>query len=415
MDRSLYRKAISIQKYLEEHFVDSYGCVYTFLDRETGRVPTDEFFADVGPNESIMDFTVPGFSRRDVAMYENCGMCTGAYLQALIHQYRVEKEDINLQMARRCFQALTHIYTLGKELETGFFPKIYGGRFSEETSSDQCLYAIFAMDNFYPFASEQEKKEIDVMIPEIADFWRKRAYRYNYWDQRNMQWPLHRFPVFMLLAYNHSNDTKFKKEYERLLDGWRKNYPSQFNLLGLKKQGKIQPNEYEQRFNAWIVSSMPDYMTMRMIELEYMLNHDQGNDLAPRWKQSILDIWAQAKLTLSPEGKAYSMILVDRQTGKIHRPEPCELRTSTMGWSSMIARGTVQALKFYPENLEMYESALKVLNALELEDLTYFDEKDRLPAKESFKTRFLSGDAITNWLWAYWQLRLILHCKRSAS
>jgi hypothetical protein len=336
-------------------------------------------------------------------MYENCGMCTGAYLMSLVYQYRSEKKGEVLEKAKRCFNALKYIFELGKELETGFFPKIYGGRFSDETSSDQCLYAIYSMNSLYEFASPEEKAEIDFMIPAIADFWRKRKYIYNYWNQKNMQWPIFRFPIFMLMAYKHSGDKKFSDEYEQLLSSWEQDYPLQFNLLGNKQKGLIEPNEYEKKFNAWLVSSMPDYMTMRMMELEYLLNNDPQNPLAPHWKQSILDMWAQARLALAPDGKAYHMILVDMDTGETRRPEPCDLRTSKTGWSTMIARATVQALGFYPDNQDMKKTVKNILNSLDNHDMIYYDEPERFPPKERFKTRFLSGDSITNWLWAYWQ------------
>jgi len=403
MNKELKEKAIRIEKFIDIHLVDVQGCVYTMLDKTTKKPPTDDFFADAGVPENINDYSVPGFSRREVSMYENCGMTTGAYLQSLVFRYRIEKNEETLEKARRCFNALKNIFQMGKDLETGFFPKIYGGHFTDETSSDQCLYAIYSMDNFYDLASAEEKKEIDFMIPAIADFWRKRKYIYNYWDQKNMQWPIFRFPIFMLMAYKHSGDKKFKDEYERLLSDWDKNYPQQFNLLGLKQKGLIEPNEYEKKFNAWIVSSMPDYMTMRMMELEYLLSYDPQNQLVPHWKQSILDMWDQAKLALSPDGKACHMVLVDMDSGETRRPEPCELGTSKTGWSTMIARATIQALGFYPDNADMKEALLKVMTSLEINDMTYYDEPERFPPKLHFKTRFLSGDSITNWLWAYWQ------------
>ncbi len=405
MKNDLQLKALAIEEFVQKHFVDDKGCVYTFLDKKTQAPPDDDFFADAGERHNIIDFSVPGFSRRDVAMYENCGMCTGAYLMSLVYRYSIERNEETLIKARRCFKTLKYIFEIGKDLETGFFPKIYGGRFSQETSSDQCLYAIRSLDKFYEFASDEEKKDIDSMIPAIADFWRKRKYKYDYWHQKNMQWPVFRFPVFMLIAYRHSGEDKFKNEYERLLSDWEKNYPPQFNLLGNKQKGLVEPGEYEKKFHAWIISSMPDYFTMRMMELEYLLLNDPDNPLVSRWKQSILDMWNQAKLVLTNNGKAYYMILSDMDSGKLRRPAPCDLITSITGWSSMIARAAVQALHFYPENGEMKKNVQNILSRLDINDFTYFDEPERFPARLCFKTRFLSGDSITNWLWAYWQGR----------
>jgi hypothetical protein len=332
-------------------------------------------------------------------------MCTGAYFQALLYRYRTEKNPETLKKARRCFQGLKFIFEIGKELETGFFPKTYGGRFSDETSSDQCLYAIYSMDAYYEFASDEEKKEIDFMIPAIADFWRKRKYIYNYWSQKNMQWPVFRFPVFMLLAYKHSEEKKFIDEYRRILSSWDMEYPHQFNLLGLKQRGKIKPNELEKKYNAWIVSSMPDYLAMRMMELEYMLLNDPENSLAGRWKKSAMDMWRQAALTLAPDGMAYHMVFVDMDTGKVTRPPPIHEspRASVTGWSTMIARGGVQVLRFCPHDTKIKETVLNILELIDTDTMIYYGEPDRFPPEERFKTRFLSGDSITNWLWAYWQ------------
>jgi hypothetical protein len=69
----------------------------------------------------------------------------------------------------------------------------------------------------------------------------------------------------------------------------------------------------------------------------------------------------------------------------------------------MIARATVQALGFYPDNQDMKKTVKNILNSLDNHDMIYYDEPERFPPKERFKTRFLSGDSITNWLWAYWQ------------
>ena len=72
----------------------------------------------------------------------------------------------------------------------------------------------------------------------------------------------------------------------------------------------------------------------------------------------------------------------------------------------MIARAGVQAAGHLPEKQDILGAAHHVLESLDIQDLTYFDEPERFSPRDRFKTRFLSGDSIANWLWAYWQGRL---------
>ena len=155
---------------------------------------------------------------------------------------------------------------------------------------------------------------------------------------------------------------------------------------------------------------MADCITMDVMELDYLLSNDPGNPLARTWKTSVLTMWNEAKITLAPDGKYYSQVLVDMQTGEVRRPPGYqqgdgEYHGAKSGWSSMIARAAVTVAKYYPADEAIRASVSKVLNSLDVNDFTYYDEPERFPPEFRFNTRFLSGDAIANWLWAYWQGR----------
>ncbi|OPY85898.1 MAG: hypothetical protein A4E71_01865 [Smithella sp. PtaU1.Bin162] len=400
----LQHNALNVEEWLEQHYLDGNGIVYTFLDKQTCQPPEEALFHDTGPRKNVWDFSVEGFSRSEVAAYENCGMCTGSYLQALLFRYRVEKDSVALDRAGRCFRALCYIYELGKQFEEGFFPKIYGNRFSYETSTDQVLYTVMALDKFYEYAAPQEQAAIRVMIPNMVMFWVKRNYRYTYFGRQDMQWPLVRFPSLLLLAYQYSGTEKFRKEYDRLLAQGLTREPEYTTIARRKK-----PDDYEFKHGAWLINGMADSFTMDVIELDYLLTNDSRNRLYPAWKESVLEIWNDAKLTLAPNGKYYTQVWVDLKTGEIRRL-PCGEEDSYQpgvesGWSTMIVRGAVTAAKYYPGNEIIKNAVIKVLRSLGIKDLTYYDEPDRLLPEYRFKTRFLSGDSITNWLWAYWQGR----------
>ena len=408
MNEFIPERTREIGKFIEERFVDENGTVYSLIDKKT-RLPAEEsFFPDAGPEKEMMDFFVESYTRSEFVSYENCGMCTGAYMQSLLYRHRVLNDPESLEMARRCFGALKRIFEIGKQFEVGFFPKIYGNRFSCQTSTDQVLYSIVAMDHFYEFASCAERDEIDQMIPQMVGFWVRRNYKYTYFNLKDMQWPLVRFPSFLLLAYKHSGDSLFQKEYERLQSEGFTSEP-QYAQLKAKKEDN-QPSEYEKKHNAWLIENMADCMTMDTMNLDCLLSLDSGNPLAGKWKNSMLLMWDEAKITLASNGKYYVQILVDMDTGELRRPEGygkagSGIHGAESGWSTMVARGAVTVAKYYPGNLEIKKAVVKVLSSFSPDDFTYYDEPERFSPRYRFKTQFLSGDSITNWLWAYWQGR----------
>lgn len=405
----LTEKAIRIENWLDAHFIDQNDVVYTFIDKASLRPAQETLFHDAGSRKGVGDFSVEGYERSELATYENCGMCTAAYMQALVYRYRVENNLETLTKVRRCFTALKRIFDMGKPLEPGFFPKIYGNRFSDQTSTDQVLYAVMAMDHFYEFASSSERAEIDMMIPLMINFWVKRNYKYTYFHLKDMQWPLVRFPALLLLACKHSQNAVFKDEYKRLLSQGFTMEP-EFAQLKEKQAGKVIPCDYEKKHHAWLVVNIADCVTMDVMELDYLLSNDPGNPLARTWKNSVMTMWNEAKITLAPDGKYYSHVLVDMKTGEVRRTPgyqqgDIDYHGAKSGWSCMIARAAVTVAKYYPSEDAILATVSNVLNSLDVNDFTYYDEPERFAPEFRFNTRFLSGDAITNWLWAYWQGR----------
>ena len=398
----LNKRAMAIEAWAESNFIDPNGVVYSEIDQASGNPLTEAFFDQESKPH------LPGVTLADFWNYENCGMTTGAYLQALVCRYEVEHDPVALQRAQRCYRALRHIYDMGKELEEGFFPKIYGARFSNQTSTDQVLYAVLALDRYAPHAGKEERPEIARMITHMIRFWVKRKYRYLYYYIPDMLWPLARFPSLLLLAYNHSGDAAFKAEYERLLAEGVNRFPGEARLRR-KRNGEIPPTDFEKQQHAWLISHMADATTMDVMELDYLLRHDPANAWAATWRQSVAQMWEEARLTLAPSGKVYINVLVDMDTGvprRIGPPYRHGASGAESGWSTMIARAGVQAAPYVPEPQEVLNASRHVLESLDIQDLTYWDEPERFGPRDRYKTRLLSGDSIANWLWAYWQGRL---------
>ncbi len=407
MNESLRRRAHAIEAWAEDRFIDPNGIVYSQLDRATGQPLTPAFFS---PDDDVH----PAGRDDPVGMYsyENCGMTTGAYLQALVCRYETEGDPAALVRARRCVDALRHIYDEGCQLEEGFFPKLYGGRFTKQTSTDQVLYAVLALDRYCEVADEAERRDLSRMIGRMIGFWVQRGYRYGYYHIPDMLWPLARFPSLLLLAYRHTGEEQFRSEYERLLAEGVNRYPGE-SRLRRKRSGESPPSEFEKKQKAWVLGSVADAATMDIMELDYLLRWDPNNTWAPTWRQSLLEMWREGELAVAPDGRLYAQCLVDMETGQ-SRPLPlgtqgagsCAHRSyldgAKSGWSSMIARAAVQAAPHLDDPASALATARRILEALDIPDLSYLDEPERFQPQHQFQTRFLSGDAMANWLWAYW-------------
>ena len=404
----LREKAKKVELFLRKHFLDSNSIVFTHLDKNTLKPPEESFFPAISSKMSIMDYHIEGYTRSGIAAYENCGMTTGAYMQSLLYQYKVEKKPEILQKVRKCYAGIKYIYEIGKELEEGFFPKIYGNKFTTQTSSDQVLYVVSALDHFSEYASQAEKKEIGNMIYQLVNFWMKRDYKFTYYNTVDMQWPITRFPALLILAYKHTGDEKFKKEYDRLLSEGYTRKP-EWALLHEKKNGLKPLSAYEKKKGAYLLMNMADFLTMDVMNFDILLKNDPENPLSEKWRKGVLQMWEEAEMTILPNGKYYSQALVDFETGKVSRTGGHQkgeyYHGSESGWSTMVSRGAAMAYKYHPENKEIVNKVSLVLEGIDINDMTYYDEPERWAPRYRFKTKFLSGDSISNWLWTYWLAR----------
>jgi len=406
--RELREKAEKVELFLRHHFLDSNNIVFTHLDKKTLKPPGESFFPEIDSKMSIMDYHIEGYTRSGIAAYENCGMTTGAYMQSLLYQYKVEKNAAILQKVRKCYYGIKYIYEIGKQLEEGFFPKIYGNKFSQQTSSDQVLYVVSALDHFSEYADREEQKEIGNMIYQLVNFWMKRDYKFTYYNTEDMQWPLTRFPTLLILSYKHTGDEKFKKEYDRLLSEGYAQKP-EWALLHEKKNGIKPLSAYEKKKGAYLIMNMADFLTMDVMNFDILLKNDPKNPLSEKWRKGVLQMWEEAEMTILPNGKYYSQALVDFETGAVSRTGGYQkgesYHGSESGWSTMVSRGAAMAYKYYPENKEIVSKVSLILESIDINDMTYYDEPERWAPRYRFKTKFLSGDSISNWLWTYWLAR----------
>lgn len=394
----------TVQSFVEEHMIDPVGIVYTQIDKTTCRPPTEETFRDTS-----LESMIEGYTQAEFWAYENCGMTTGAYMMALL----VEPTPEHLILARRCFNALKWIYETGKHWEEGFFPKVYGKRFSRQTSTDQVLYAASALHRYYPYASKSEKADIAQMIPAMLRFWVNHRYILTYYNQKDMQWPLERFPALLALAQQYSDDPVFHSEYLRLVE--LTEIPA-CDLLYCKRAGTEPLSEYEKEHNAYLIAQYADRFTMQSMNELLLLEFDPVNPLCGHWENVLKSMWEDAKCTLAPDGKYYFRVLVDFD-GKNPRPAgddcPYPGRGAKQGWSTMIFRAALCSIDFL-DRADVLRVCRSNQEKLSIQDLTYFDGEENFSPENRFKTRFLSGDAITNYLWSAALLEKLDPCQQNS-
>lgn len=148
--------------------------------------------------------------------YENSSMVQGAVLAAMSAKYRVTRDPEVLKKARWVFEGIRKIHELSRPGGKGFYCKPWDWQFQVETSSDQYVYAMFGLDAYYPLATEEEKRWIRSVIPDMVAFWIDRGYRYLYFG-KDIDWPQCRFFAFMAYAKRYGGGKKFDDEWRRLL------------------------------------------------------------------------------------------------------------------------------------------------------------------------------------------------------
>ena len=401
----LLHNAERFERYLDARLVDGNGLVRTVIDARTEAPLTEDTFAG-GIPEGWHDWCVPGFSRPEFGGYENVGMTTGAYLNALVHKYRVTGSAETLEKIRAKVDALLRVAELGKTLEWGFFPKCYGGRFSLETSTDQVQYVMSALDNCYEYLDAATRVRVADLMVAMTEFWRKRDYKYTYFIYKDMPWPPLRFPPFLYLAGKYSGDPVYRREADALTAAHWQEIP---------QNSRFRPRElgeYEKKHGVKIIEALPDCVGMDTLNAELVLRTVPDTAYAETWRDSMLAMWREGERGLAPDGSCYTVLFEDLQTGALRQADDFDpafhCHGARTGMSTMILRGGLLAARHFPrERPAILARVRKELLKFEApRQFSYLapEDAERLPERFRFKSRFISGDALSNYLWSCWLL-----------
>jgi len=411
---ALGEKEARLEAFVRDNLIEANGLVLSFVDAATGRpFSADEFGPDVDRMRHPPSLGTDDFG--SYFAYENCGMCTGAWLTTQVLKYQVTKDVTALRTAREAFEAIRNLYECSQAVAPGFFSKFHNGRISPEISTDQCLYAVWGLDQFSAFAMAAEQKEIVHIICGIADFWIDRGYKHPYRDRDfEWPWPPNRFPPLLWLAWRHSGRQKYFDEFERLssMDAVRDLPPFFSTTLSKWRESPIAG-----------ISHWPfklEQAAQGQLSLAPMLLYNAPN--RPLWLSHLRELIVSCMPDLGDDCLGRGDFVFDEETATAREvetpyhsggiPNPVWeakgfISSARSGHSpTMFARALFAADPLLPE-YDWKFAAWRILETLDLPDmLLKIDNQKHLPVNQAWLTRCLSGDAVVNWLWSYWLAKL---------
>lgn len=428
-NRTLAERMLHYEEIVEDRLVERHGLVLSWIDAETMKPFAPGYFT---PDMAVMRH--PGANYRDFGAYiayENAGMCSGAYLCALVCKYRVTGDKSALDRARRTFAALAHLYDVSQEIEPGFLCKFHEGRITREMSTDQCLYAMVGMDQFLAYATAGEAVKIREMIGGITSMWMRKDYRHPY-RERNfpMPWPPNRFPVFCWMAWQRTGEPRFRDEFERLcsLPEVRKEPPfvtvtpstAREFLATLPQEQQVLGKE-DRAAGIFFWRTTPEHTASCETSLGPLLEYDAPHrDL---WIHQLREAYEGGRILLGTDGLERGRCYYQIATGKLTevetpfdggvdgKPHPYwRIRGYVADVKSghsptMFARAAL-TVDLYHADLGAQALSRRILEAIDIPQMRWkLDYRNQLTPDLKWLEHAFDGDALVNWLWAYWLAR----------
>ena len=367
-------------------------------------------------------FRIPGQRSTPVGQraWENSPMVMGEFLVAMEKKYRVTGDDDALRLMRRCYNGLRKIYVISQPIGEGFFCKPYGGVVSDETSSDQYVYAVQAFDAYFGYASDAEKADICGMIAKMADYWMGIDYNRKYFG-RPLQWQRCRFLSLLKMAEKYSGEAKYAKEIGRILSSREDavESPYQCDLEYHHRGGLCPDGRVNYGINA--EASLSGFLAVANLK---------GDSVADwYYRRTVEKACQEAIVGLDPDGTAYRAIVKNDETGEFEEKDPKLTVYKTPDqvpspWNfagglvsgplrfggQMSAAGVNALVQMAPDSpqarswTDVY--ATKLLYRIARAHLSHVEDPHRLYTSGArWQTLVRSGDAHGMWLWAYWTLR----------
>jgi hypothetical protein len=404
-DSQLARKAQRLQTTVEKKIVQQHGLIPMFVRADDYQLPTAEDYQGAYKHRHLQ-----GKTEEEVGMppmhvwraWENTSTDTAYYLYAMAYQYRTTGDPETLAICRRTFAALKYIYMLGVDNgEPGYLCKPYGGKYSNQTSSDQVQCVVWGLAAYRGIAPPEDVMALDQMCRDFADFMMK----YNYYppkgyfarsaeelrknsDYAAMKWNRAIMVLPMLhLAWYGTGDNKYVKEISRWYNGCgEEKFPST-NKTELSGKG------FDRNRDIYLSSQLMEMSPLR----------------EKQWRGRMQSVYLQNRDGILEDGTWPTAWIYSIKTKQL-KPEVFSSIGGGLGRtgrSAIFAMACVSAQRWLPKE-NMKEDARKILSGLDEATFRFIlpiDDKHPLPPEWKIESQLIDSDSLTAWLCAYWEGR----------
>lgn len=397
-------RALQVENLFDSSLLSAEGLLYSSLKLNEMRAWEA---ADFSATDVVS--RIPGYEQisfADFMNYENTGMVQGTFLSAMCSKYRVTGNPDSLKKAARTFQGILHVYEISRQIAPGFYCKPWGGRLTDETSSDQYIYTLYGLDDYFPLAPRREQKKIREMIISMVSFWLDRNYDWNYYGVP-IHWRQCRFISFMALAVKYDGGPRFQTELNRLIEEQKKDPSTPFQST-LKEGSRNGKN----------LCVLPESSLSTFLSIEKAMQRWNCS----RFMEICRDSMEYGKTGLAEDGTSFGPMVMDEATGKWREMKVSETTYETNRFQSPIyglrgpyRKGGMQNIMFarfviafsdYDNSCGGRELAENLLNQVGMEHFTWFEDPYHIfPQEILWMTNVLAADAPAHWLWCYWKLQ----------
>ena len=411
-------RAEEFETLVEDCLVDEHGAVRSDINACTMKPFPQGFFDESKDFLRYPDACYADYA--DFVEYEDSGIATGAYLCAQIWKYRATKDPAALTRARRCFEGLKAIFDMSQSVEEGYFCKPYGWKVTDQVSCDQYIFAMAGFNEFMHYASFAERQVCIDMIGKMMRWWMRRNYSYPYYG-KPLAWPIERFPGFAWMAYHHTGETMFCTEFERLsaLPDVQAKLPFGRDWdreIVTEAQTRALVCDIERQSTRRILLARAEDVQFGLMSLQAPLEY-----VAPHrrlWLDQARRLYETSVRVIGRDGLGINPIWLDIATGELQEireafftdnVDPqwrfpsfmCFKKSGTA--AAMFARAAVALDRYLPSHHTL-SAAASVLRQMDQGRLRwYIDVNSALPPDMKWYGECFSGNAITHWLWAYWE------------
>lgn len=411
----LLARAAEFQKLLDGPFRDDDGLLMMSI-HESGRALREGDVTDE-------DYNRPPYFNRGSALswhrYENTNWLMGLYLAAQA-QRALAGDAGGITAGRGMLRLLFDIYfNHTRKIEPGLLGKpIVGpgglGSYDQanETNADQMYGILSGLWDFYPFAWAEERRQIEQMVVEIADYFRRRNYRMQV-RGRSAEGPNHAVHaskpmLYMLMADRFAPEEGFYDEYLGWFEMNRLDPSINSTCLSLLHWMSVcgKTNGDTEVYYGGIWTTFIDVIT-RLAELDPR-RRDMYRTRLRQW-------WDETEPMLTDDGRVMVSMMVRPETRKWRSIRPGETERGPYScfwaapvyfsgqWAAPIAENVLEQCPDLAPRVEPWlVKLLKTTDRTALSAITLMPGHE-MPRNLRGMSHQLGAPAL--WIYAYWRAR----------